>query len=154
MSRVLALVATIPTRKRSCERVLSELAKQTRPPDGIVLVLDGYGADPAPTCPLPIVLERRTPQLSGAGNRWRVVADLPADDIVINVDDDMILFEAPGFIAALAAAVEQHGAAGAIGRTFDGKGAPPGAHSRGDLMHAAGIGISARAGAFMGVITF
>lgn len=153
-TRVLALVATIPARRQSCTRLLAELAKQTRPPDGVVLVLDGYGDDPAPPCPLPIVLERRTAQLSGAGNRWRTMADLPVDDIVISVDDDIILFESPQFIAKLAEAVEKFGAAGPMGRTFDGKAAPPGAWSRGELMHAAGAGVSARAGVLAGVVAF
>jgi hypothetical protein len=153
-SRVLALVATVPARRQSCTRVLAELARQTRPPDGIVLVLDGYGDEPAPPCPLPIVLERRAAQLSGAGNRWRVAAELPADDIVVNVDDDTMLFEAPQFIAKLVAAVEEFGAAGAMGRTFDGKGAPPGLWSRGELMHAAGPGLSMRAGTLANLAAF
>jgi hypothetical protein len=123
-------------------------------PDGVILVLDGYGDEPAPPCPVPVVLERRTTQLSGAGNRWRMLADLPADDIVINVDDDIILFEAPQFVAKLAEAVELGGAAGAMGRTFDGKGASPGVYSRGNLMHSAGPGLSARAGVLVGVSAF
>lgn len=154
-ARVLALVATIPARKQSCTRLLAELAKQTRPPDGIVLVLDGYGDEPAPPCPLPVVLEKRTAQLSGAGARWCVLSELPIDDIIINIDDDTVLFEAPQFVAKLAEVVECFNcAAGAMGRTFDGKAAPPGHYSRGELMHAAGCGVSARAGVFAGVVAF
>jgi hypothetical protein len=154
MSRVLALIATVPARKRSCTRLLAELAKQTRPPDGIVLVLDGYGNEPAPECSLPVVLEKRTDKLSGAGNRWRVMADLVADDIIVNIDDDMVIFEAPQLVDKLSAAVRQFGAAGAMGRTFDGKTAPPGDYSRGDLMHVAGAGVSSRAGTLVGAVAF
>lgn len=153
--RVLVLVATIPTRKQPCTRVLGDLMQQTRRPDGVVLVLDGYGDESAPPCPFPVVLEKRTPQLSGAGNRWRALAEIPADDIVICIDDDMIFWEAPNLVEELAkAVVEFGGAAAPMGRTFDGKAAPPGAWSRGDLLHAAGHGISARAGVLAGVIAF
>jgi hypothetical protein len=154
MSRVIVLIATIPARKQSCTRLLAELAKQTRPPDGVALVLDGYGNETAPVCTLPVVLEKRTAKLSGAGNRWRALSELPAEDIVINIDDDTILFEAPQFVAKLAEAVKIGGAAAPMGRTFDGKAAPPGAWSRGELMHAAGCGVAARAGVFAGVVEF
>ena len=154
-SRVIVLIATIPKRKQSCTRLLAELAKQTRPPDGIILVLDGYGNEPAPACTLPVILEKRTAELSGAGNRWRTLTELPAEDIVINIDDDTILFEAPQFVAKLAETVERDNTAAApMGRDFDGKAAPPGAWSRGHLMHAAGCGVAARAGVFAGVVAF
>jgi len=151
--RVLALLATIPARQQSCTRVLQELAQQTRPPDCIVFVLDGYGDQPAPPCSLPIVLEKRTPQLSGAGNRWRALSELPADDIVIIIDDDMIM--PPNLVEKLAESVIQNGGAAApMGRTFDGKAAPPGKFSRGDLLHAAGHGIAARVNVLVGVLDF
>jgi hypothetical protein len=157
---IIALIATVPARRRSCERLLAELAKQTRPPDSVALVLDGYGNAPAPACSLPIVAESRTAELSGAGNRWRVLHEwasagtIAADDIIACIDDDTILFEAPQLIAKLVEAVEASGAAAPMGRTFDGKAAPPGAWSRGDLMHAAGCGVTARAGVLAGVVAF
>jgi hypothetical protein len=42
----LALIATIPPRRASCERLLGELTQQTLPPAGVILCLDGYGDAP------------------------------------------------------------------------------------------------------------
>lgn len=147
MSRVLILIATITPRRHSCERLLSELTRQTRQPNGVVLCLDGYGQDlPEPVCPLPIIATSRTPQLSGAGNRWLTVPYLPPDDIVINLDDDCYTRKAPNLVRELVAGVEEHGVAAAFGRTPDGKRAPPGNHSRGFLIYAGGCGLAVRAG--------
>lgn len=156
--RVLVLVATIPARRKSCERLLAELTQQRRVPDGVVLVLDGYGCydtdEPAPRCPLPIIATHRTASLSGAGRRWHAVRTLPPDDIIICLDDDIMLIEAPHLVSKLVQAVELGGAAAAMGRTADGKQAPPGAHSRGNLIYAAGCGLSARAGVLVDLGVF
>lgn len=145
--RVVALVATIPARKLSCERLLGELSRQSRRPDGVVLVLDGYNETaPPPACPLPVLATHRSAQPVGAGSRWRAARDLLPEDIVICVDDDIMLVDAPKFVASLVAAVETGGgAAAAMGRTFDGRFAPPGAVSRGDLVHGLGCGLAMRA---------
>lgn len=155
MPRVLVLIATIPPRRHSCKRLLSELAKQTRKPDGVVLCLDGYGQYmPEPVCPLPVYAVYRSPQLSGAGHRWVMTAYVPQDDIVINLDDDCFTVRAPNLIKALAEAVEQGGAAAAMGKTRDGKRAPPGNRSRGELIYAAGCGLAVRAGDLAGLHVF
>lgn len=84
MSRLLVLLATIPARRASCERLLAELARQSRPPDGVILCLDGYAPDlaGAPTIPAALasvptfafrVLQRAP---SGPGCRWRLAEDL------------------------------------------------------------------------------
>ena len=162
MSRVLALIATIPARRRSCERLLGELARQSRPPDGLVLVLDGYGDGPYPVMTLPIVLEHRTPAPSGAGTRWRVVereleqavapAALTVDDIIVCLDDDFMLVQAPKLVAALADTVQYGGAAAAaMGRDRAGHQAPPGDRGRGEIIYAAGCGLAMRAGELVGV---
>ncbi len=154
--RVLVLIATIPPRRHSCERLLSELLLQSRQPDGVVLCMDGYSEDmPEPACPLPIVVRSRSRQLSGAGNRWSVVPYLPPEDIVINLDDDCFTRRAaPDLIRALVAGVEECGAAAAFGRTLDGKRAPPGKHSRGYLVYAGGCGLAMRAGLLDGLHVF
>lgn len=155
MSRVLVLIATIPPRRHSCERLLSELTCQARPPDGVVLCLDGYGEDlPEPACPLPIIVVSRTMQLSGAGRRWSVVPYLPPEDVVINLDDDCYTVRAPNLIKALAETVEQGGAAAAMGKTIAGRRAPPGNTSHGDLIFAAGCGLAVRAGDLDGLHVF
>jgi hypothetical protein len=146
--RIIALVATIPARKISCTRVLAELSKQmVRKPDGVVLVLDGYGEEPAPACPLPIIATHRTDAPLGAGNRWRVVAaGLLPEDIIICVDDDVMLVQAPRFVDMVAKAViDGGGAAAAMGTGPDGRRAPPGNFSRGALLHGMGCGLAMRA---------
>jgi hypothetical protein len=154
MPRVLVLIATIPARS-SCERLLRELTLQSRQPDGVVLCLDGYGDHmPEPTSPLPVLYVYRTQQLSGAGKRWTVLPFLPADDIVINLDDDCYTRRTPDLVKTLAAGVEESGAAAAFGRTPDGKRAPPGQHSRGHLIYAGGCGLAVRAGLLDGLQAF
>jgi hypothetical protein len=155
MTNVLALVATIPARKLLCERMLRELANQTRRPDGVILVLDGYGDAPAPACSPPVAREYRTPALSGAGQRWLRLADCDPEDIICNVDDDAVLLQAPHFIKALVETVERDGgAAAAMGRTTRGRQAPPGALSWGPLVHAAGLGLTVRAKHLAGLQAF
>ena len=152
---VYVLIATIPTRKPFCERLLRELTKQTRQPDGVILMLDGYGEAPAPPCPLPVAREFRTAKLSGAGQRWLRLGELDPDDIVINVDDDAVLVQAPDLIRALVETVEREkGAAAAMGRTARGQPAPPGPWARGPLLHAAGCGLAVRAKYLEGLQSF
>ncbi len=174
MSRILALVPTIPPRRRSVTRLLAELAQQSRPPDGVLLCLDGYGEAEAPPCPLPVV-QLRTPALSGPGAKWRVVQELRAtgpeppldidclapDDILVCVDDDAMLCEAPHFLRELVAVVLQPSraaiteegwcAAAAMGRTPAGRFAPPGAVSCGPLVYGCGLGLAVRVGHLAGL---
>jgi hypothetical protein len=178
VSHVVVLVATIPARKRSCERLLAELKqKQTRKPDELILVLDGYADAPAPTYPPPPtggvafpVHAVRTYKPEGAGNRWRVVENattgrgsdgrrtIDPESIVVCIDDDILTLEAPRLIEALVAAIEADPpgdrAAAAMGRTFDGKPAPPGTVSRGMLIYAAGAGLAVRARYLEGIGAF
>jgi len=154
--RIIALVATIPPRRRSVERLLSELTQQTRRPDAVVLVLDGYAEeDTIPQCPLPIEYVYRSPQALGPGARWRVAKDVSADDILVNFDDDIMLIKAPKCVEALVTVVEANqSAAAAMGRHFNGKPAPPGDWAAGDLMYAAGCGLALRAGVLVGLQAF
>lgn len=152
--RALVLIATIPARKRSCERLLGELMRQTRKPDGVILVLDGYGDAPAPACPLPIIAEHRTVMPAGAGQRWTAVRDLPPDDIIINLDDDVMLVQAPKLVAALVDAVEKGGAAAAMGMRPTNRRAPPGAYGFGNLVYAAGCGLAVRVKHLVGLEKF
>ena len=154
---VYVLLATIPARKRSCERLFGELTKQSRPPDGVILCLDGYGETPRSATNFHVPHCRRTSQLSGAGQRWLCVEDLylPDGTIIINVDDDAMLSEAPRFIEALVSAVTAYGgAAAAMGRSADGKQALPGNVSRGVLIYAAGCGLAVRVHHLRGLRAF
>lgn len=161
-SRVVVLVATIPPRRRSCERLLAELGRGTRRPDGVFLVLDGHEENAMmPDCPLPILGSAKSPKLSGAGNRWRALADayergvLLEDDIVICLDDDIVTFEAPKLVERLAEKLEKGaGAAAAMGRRKDMRPAPPGPVSCGALLYGAGCSITSRASTFAGVPAF
>lgn len=147
MSRVFALIATIPSRRSSVVRLLAELTRQSRHVDGVILCLDGYGQTPTPPCPLPVVAEYRTEHLSGPGQRWRVAADLPADTLLLNLDDDVFTQKAPQLVASLVETAERYGAAAAMGRTPRGRRAMPGKVSQGQLIYAAGCGLAVRAGA-------
>lgn len=148
---LLALIASIPPRRPSCERLLSEIAKQSRVPDGVILALDGYGDLSAPSCPLPVRIYR-TPALSGGpGHKWRVVADCDPRDILINIDDDTMLCEAPDLVRVLVEVVERGGAAAAMGRLPDGRRAAPGPVSRGRLLYGCGCGLAVRAGHLEGL---
>lgn len=143
--RVVALVSTIPARKASCERLLQELAAQSRPPDVVLLRLDGYGGASAPCCSLRCVAEIRTPAPSGAGGRWLVaVTVLSPDDVIVCVDDDAVLAEAPLFVETLARAARGDAAA-TMGRTSAGKFAPPVGSSLGELVYGCGLGLAVRA---------
>lgn len=158
-ARVIALIATIPARRRSVERLMSELTAQTRPPDAVVLVLDGYpDVDTVPQCPLPIAKVYRSAKALGPGARWRAANDLPPQDIIVALDDDIMLIKAPRCVAALAAVVEAPAsgdvAAAAMGRHFNGRPAPPGDWAAGDLMYAAGCGLTMRARALGGLQAF
>lgn len=164
MSRVIVLIATIPPRKRSCERLLEELTQQSRVPDGVILVCDNYGATPAPACPLPLLATSSTSNPTGGGCRWRAAEALvldeytppDPDDIIVCLDDDIMLLKAPRCIEALVEAVEQGGgAAAAMGRVVDGGGqAPPQLASCGDLIYGAGCGLTVRAKHLIGVGQF
>jgi hypothetical protein len=157
MSKVIVLIATIPVRKKSCERLLEELTKQSQVPDGVILVLDGYGDAPAPVCPLPIIAEHRTTALAGAGQRWLALKDSAIDneDIIICLDDDIVTIEARNLIKGLVAAVESGGgAAAAMGKDLQNKAAPPGPHSRGNLIYGAGCSLTVRAKHLIGLHEF
>lgn len=157
-SRVLVLLATIPARQQSCNRLLKELLVQKRVPDGIILVLDGYAALPGPTVPpgLSVVAEHRFAEARGAGARWQTLLKIPPEDIVVCLDDDTMLVEAPLFIKRLVETVEKHGgAAAAMGRGVDNKPAPPDRRfSRGELIHGAGMGLTVRAKYLRGLVQF
>lgn len=152
MIRVLALIATIPQRRASCERLLRELTKQSRQLDGVILNLDGYSDGRCtPSCPFPVVSGQWSSEMRGPGQRWLLVLQLLRDgelrpeDIIINLDDDLFTLKAPDMIRALVAAIEEGGAAAAMGMAPDGKRAPPGKFSRGNLIYAAGCGLAMRA---------
>jgi hypothetical protein len=161
VSNVIVLIATIPARRRSVMRLFDELTRQTRKPDGVILVLDGYGQQPPPPCPLPVVYVSVTDTPAGAGNRWKVVEraitenQIRADDIILCLDDDITLLVAPKLVEKLLAVVEKGAAAAAaMGRRHGGRAAPPGVIGMGELIHAAGCGLMLPAGTLAGVGAF
>ena len=87
-----ALIATVPWRRASCERLLREISAQTLKPSKVHLVLDGYGdGDPSPAVPPGLtVVEHRFAQARGPGNRWLVAERLDlAPDLIVSLDDDV-----------------------------------------------------------------
>ena len=120
MSIVHLLIATTPWRRQFFRMILSCLPEQTRKPDLVHLVLDGYGEDPSAPCMLPF-REWRTPKTSGPGGRWRVAKELPPETILVVLDDDMALMFAPNAIKSLVDVVEQGHAASYFGITVTGR---------------------------------
>jgi hypothetical protein len=154
---VVALLATIPRRRVAFEGLLKSLDVQTRRPDSLILMLDGYGSEEPPRLPEAFrnaVTVYSHNEYRGAGTRWRYVEDCAPEDIVVCVDDDVVL--GPRFVEALVCSVEQkQGAAAAMGKIlFDGTRAPPGDYALGPLVHGAGCGLAARAKDFFGVGAF
>jgi hypothetical protein len=144
--KVYVLISSIPSRRHSRERLQEEVAQQSRRPDALILVLDGYGAERIPPTTLPVASEYRSTDFLGPGARWRVVRDLEPDDVVICLDDDIVLAEAPRLVEALVRTMEENGgAAAAMGRTVYGGTAFPGVFSYGQLIHGAGAGLTVRA---------
>lgn len=141
---VLVLIATIPERRFSCERLLRELMQQSRKPDGVILCLDGYGDAPAPACGLPVIATYKTTQKSGPGQRWRVVCDFDPNTLLVNLDDDVFTAKAPHLLRELIASARENDAAACMGLTMDGKRAAPGTVSRGRLVYGAGCGLAVR----------
>lgn len=155
--RVIVLVATIPERRTSFLRLIGEVMRQSRTPDGAILVLDDYAGSERPECPLPIVGSSLSAVRSGAGRRWLFAEqlELEPDDILINLDDDIMLLQAPRLIEELETAVRRHGcAAAAMGRTVDHSPAPPGLTSFGDLVYGAGCGMALLARHLAGLRAF
>lgn len=148
------LLATIPTRKRSCERLLAEVAKQTRVPNVVHLVLDGYGkVEPAPQSPptlQPYVWEWRWDQpgvFVGPGGRWGLTQCEPVepDHTVVVLDDDVVIGGAPRLIEMLADAVDENYAAGIQGVTKSGRRISSELQAHEDLICAGACGFALRA---------
>jgi polyribonucleotide nucleotidyltransferase len=118
------LLATIPARRPSVSRLLVDLSQQSVLPDCLHLVLDGYGEDAAPSCAtfpegvrLSVV---RTPAPSGPGGRWKVALGMPADALLVVMDDDQRLC-APDIVETLVRSVRERG--GGLNRRMTGHGA-------------------------------
>ncbi len=173
-ARVFVLLPTIPARRAACEALLAALLRQSRPPDRVILCLDGYGAAPAPERPAPLrqsVIEvRRQGTCGGPGHRWRTALGLlgpslisdgttPAylapvlqdDDLLVSLDDDADLSEAPNFLNWLIVGALAHGAAAATGLTPKGHRAPPGEAHCGPLLLGCGCGLALRARHLVGL---
>lgn len=143
------LVATILPRRTSVEWLLSQVASQTRVPDTVHLVLDGYGQEAAPTYPDNLqVVEYRTLEPSGPGGRWRVAAQVPPEAILCILDDDLmidaeVIAKLVAGTFAEAQGVSQgtsEGASAQMGFDFTGRG---GFYSEGEEILCAAAGVMA-----------
>lgn len=109
------------------ESLLVSIVHQSRVPDRVNLVLDGYEGIPSPAYPPSLdVIEHRMPTTGGPGGRWRAVKEMPREAVLINFDDDQCLAGAD-VIETMAKAVENGGAASYMGMTVDGGGGVLGA---------------------------
>jgi len=147
------LLATIPRRKRSCERLLAEVAKQTRVPDLVHLVLDGYDKiEPAPQAAelLWRVWEWRWARpgvFVGPGGRWGLTQCEPIepDHTIVVLDDDVVIGNAPRLIETLVNAVDATHAAGIQGVTKGGRRVSSELQAHEDLICAGACGFALRA---------
>lgn len=155
--RVTALIATVPSRKKLCERLLLELTRQTRPPDDLVLVCDGY-PDKETTPQIPVTLTVRdlvrSTEFRGCGARWLEVQKLHPSDVVFCIDDDTMVTKPQALEKLLSLVEPGRSAAGAMGITLQGRAAPPGDVSMGDLIFVAPCGLAAYAGDLQGLHGF
>jgi hypothetical protein len=118
------LIASVPWRRRSLNRLLRDVAAQSTLPAYVHLVLDGDGA---PACELDIsplnwngveVSIRVQKPGRGAGSRWSIVDLIPDDHFVCNLDDDIGLPQ--NYIAMHRGALEKQDAVCSGGYTPDG----------------------------------
>lgn len=109
------LLATVPSRRVSVENLLSALSTQTFVPAVLHLCLEGYGDLPSPRYPDTLtVVEHRSEKASGPGARWRVLSQIPAEAVLVVLDDDRKLL-GQDVIEGLVKAVEGGGAASLMG---------------------------------------
>jgi len=136
------VVPTVPWRRASFRQVLHNLAAQTRKPDLVHLVLDGYGDLPAPLCALPVV-EHRTARCVGPGGRWRVVREVPPEAVLVSIDDDLNFALVPDLIETLVRVADGQAAA-CYGTTLTGR--PGNTPSGEDLVCGGASSLAVRAG--------
>lgn len=109
MPELIVVMATIPWRLASCERALRSLADQTRPPDKVILHLDGFteGA-PSPQIPEGLDVEvKRFGRRRGVGNWWRSLTNEHAEALVGCIGDDFSYH--PTYLADSVAAQRRFG---------------------------------------------
>ncbi len=159
MSKLWALVATIPIRRAFCDRLLHDLRRQTKQPDRLLLYCDGHGDTAPPQPAIPVAATRVNERNHGAGHRWTFAEESwggisPSPPIIVNLDDDAYIAKAPRLLENLHAAAEETGAAAAVGVTPLGRRAPPGGYSKGSLVYGAGSGFAVRADLLAGFTAF
>lgn len=159
MSELWALIATIPTRRAFCDRLLLDLCRQTKQPDRMLLYCDGYGDIPPPQPAIPVAALRVNERNHGAGHRWTFAEESwhsisPSPPVIVNLDDDAYIAKAPRLLESLHAAAAETGAAASVGVTPLGRRAPPGSHSKGSLVYGAGSGFAVRADLLTGFAAF
>lgn len=87
------LIASVPARRASLERLLVGVAAQTAVPKTVHLFLDGYANEPRPAVPEALHVEVYvTEKLSGPGARWDVLGGTCSEaDVLVVLDDDQQL---------------------------------------------------------------
>lgn len=122
MARLVALIPAISSRTANLRGMLLVLGAQTRPPDHILLCLDGpgwRGAAPFVAGAVPIVVHDHEGETRGAGARWLHpgLDELGDDDIVWCLDDDVKL--EPSSAETTWRAAQMHGTVSWHGQTCD-----------------------------------
>ena len=153
------LLATIPSRRPFCGRLLADVLRQTRKPDRLLLYCDGYRIMSPPASCLP-TSAMVNPTNQGAGHRWTYAEEMwrigltDSPPIIVNLDDDAYIAKAPRLLETLHSTVMQTGAAASVGVTIAGRRAAPGTHSQGALIYGAGSGFAVRADLLLGFSDF
>ena len=117
------LIASVPWRRVSLNRLLREVAAQSLLPSHVHLVLDGEGAPNALLDLSPLswngvqVTVRVQRPSRGAGSRWEVVDGIPDAHAICNLDDDVSI--APDYLAKHYAALRGVDAVCSGGYTTD-----------------------------------
>ena len=143
------------------ERLLAELASQTKRPRGVVLALDGYGRSAPPESPLQVLSSEATEAPRGPGRSWLLAEEALAagvlfeDDLVVRFDDKIVLNRCRA-VEALAAAAAETGASAKWGLLPGGSRAEMSDQpAAGRLVYAAaGTGFMVRAGLLRGLKKF
>jgi len=126
MADMHVLIASVPWRRASLNRLIRDVAAQAYLPVCVHLVLDGDGPpnailDTSPLTSKGVKVDVREQHPGrGAGSRWNVVDDLKDTDVICNLDDDIGL-GSNHYLAVHYEALRSAGAVAAGGYTPEGR---------------------------------
>jgi hypothetical protein len=88
---LVVLLPSVLWRREGLDSVLSDLAKQSQLPECVHVFLDGWGSE-RPTIPHGLRVELHENESGqGAWARWHFIENLPPDQLVTTMDDDMAI---------------------------------------------------------------